>query len=125
MSMASTSQARTAWVIRCNGSRYAAEASSISRNGSALHAAVSFNVRKLSQMADTCAIGDLSQTAYSPYITNIAIAAIATLRKVTTCPQNIIIVLDRPQMKMRVIPNDCTSCYFIAILRHLEVCDQG
>jgi hypothetical protein len=59
MSIASPSQAPTACVMRCNGSRVAAEASSISRNGSMLRAVTSFNARKLSQIAVTWAIGDL------------------------------------------------------------------
>ncbi len=53
MSMASPSQARTAWVIRCSGSSVAADASSISRNGSTLRALTSFKARKLSQIAVT------------------------------------------------------------------------
>jgi hypothetical protein len=51
MSIASPSQARTACVMRCNGSTF--------------RAVTSFNARKLSQIVVTCAIGDLIQTAYS------------------------------------------------------------
>ena len=65
MSIASPSQARTAWVMRRYGSSVAAEASSITRNGSELRISAFFSERRLLQMAEICAIGDWTHTTYA------------------------------------------------------------